>query len=1196
MPLMTWRLGDWLGVCKTGIRHRRRPLSRRAPTASAEKLEPRALLAGTAVVRGVTFIDANGDGNTGDDDDAGEIIARGIVVNLTGTSIANELVNASATTDADGTFTFIRVPAGSYKLTAQPGDKLVGTAVPAEVNVGGLDSEVKRDLPLKGLIPPLVSLRMFLNTTTLNSYPFAAAGDGRDAASNDAPTVLGAANLSISATTSTSPTAINRDLAEIFTDQNFDNSEVRFRTSTGNINVELYDKDTPITVDNFYEYANSGRYNDTIFHRLVDSFVLQGGGFKFDDTGNSFPSVSIDPTIKNEPDIVNRSNLANTVAMAKLGSDPNSASSQFFFNLADNSDNLDNQNGGFTVFGKIADTTPSAMTPVTDSVLLGLADTPISNQLSANSAFGELPLNNYTGTNFPTDAAPSNFLRILGIDTVRRDEFLTYTLLSDGSPTTTIDTTLFTATIVNHRLRVTPKSGQQGQADIVVRTTDEFGDSVTATFHVSVAPAGNVAPTATVALSPAQPLIDSTLTATATVADGNSNPVNLTYVWKNGSTVLKTTSATSSLTDTLDLTQSEMASNVSAGDTITIEVTPNDGFVDGTTVTAMQTLNSAPTATVALTPESPLVNSVLTATATSADVNGQPVKLTYVWKVGTTVVQTTSATSSLTDTLDLSKPDISTEAAGNIITVEITPNDGFVDGTTVTATQTLAASNSAPTATVALTPESPPVDSVLTATATSADVNGQPVKLTYVWKVGTTVVQTTSATSSLTDTLDLSKPDISTEAAGNIITVEITPNDGTVDGTTVTATQTLTSSNEVPTVLGAADLDVTFTTSASPTSQNVDLAGIFTDQDFENSEVQFRTSAGNINVELFDEDAPITVANFYEYANSGRYNDSIFHRLVDDFVLQGGGFAFNDATNSFPEVTEDSTIQNEFSATRSNLASTIAMAKLGGDPNSASSQFFFNLGNNSSNLNNQNGGFTVFGKIAGATSTTAVTDSVLLDLADTPISNRQSTNSAFSQLPLNNYAGTSFPTDATPDHFLRILGIDTVRRKEVLSYSLISDDAVVETIDTSLLTAVIVNHRLQITPKANASGQADIVVRATDLSGEFVTTTFRVTVVNDAPTATVAITPTDPTSDSVLTATATTSDANGQPVGLTYVWKKNGTDVLATHDNDNLIDTLDLGQFSLSPDDEISVEVTPNDGTIDGITVTDSVTINVTVV
>ena len=1094
MPLMTWRLGDWLGVCKTGIRHRRRPLSRRAPTASAEKLEPRALLAGTAVVRGVTFIDANGDGNTGDDDDAGEIIARGIVVNLTGTSIANELVNASATTDADGTFTFIRVPAGSYKLTAQPGDKLVGTAVPAEVNVGGLDSEVKRDLPLKGLIPPLVSLRMFLNTTTLNSYPFAAAGDGRDAASNDAPTVLGAANLSISATTSTSPTAINRDLAEIFTDQNFDNSEVRFRTSTGNINVELYDKDTPITVDNFYEYANSGRYNDTIFHRLVDSFVLQGGGFKFDDTGNSFPSVSIDPTIKNEPDIVNRSNLANTVAMAKLGSDPNSASSQFFFNLADNSDNLDNQNGGFTVFGKIADTTPSAMTPVTDSVLLGLADTPISNQLSANSAFGELPLNNYTGTNFPTDAAPSNFLRILGIDTVRRDEFLTYTLLSDGSPTTTIDTTLFTATIVNHRLRVTPKSGQQGQADIVVRTTDEFGDSVTATFHVSVAPAGNVAPTATVALSPAQPLIDSTLTATATVADGNSNPVNLTYVWKNGSTVLKTTSATSSLTDTLDLTQSEMASNVSAGDTITIEVTPNDGFVDGTTVTAMQTLNSAPTATVALTPESPLVNSVLTATATSADVNGQPVKLTYVWKVGTTVVQTTSATSSLTDTLDLSKPDISTEAAGNIITVEITPNDG------------------------------------------------------------------------------------------------------TVDGTTVTATQTLTSSNEVPTVLGAADLDVTFTTSASPTSQNVDLAGIFTDQDFENSEVQFRTSAGNINVELFDEDAPITVANFYEYANSGRYNDSIFHRLVDDFVLQGGGFAFNDATNSFPEVTEDSTIQNEFSATRSNLASTIAMAKLGGDPNSASSQFFFNLGNNSSNLNNQNGGFTVFGKIAGATSTTAVTDSVLLDLADTPISNRQSTNSAFSQLPLNNYAGTSFPTDATPDHFLRILGIDTVRRKEVLSYSLISDDAVVETIDTSLLTAVIVNHRLQITPKANASGQADIVVRATDLSGEFVTTTFRVTVVNDAPTATVAITPTDPTSDSVLTATATTSDANGQPVGLTYVWKKNGTDVLATHDNDNLIDTLDLGQFSLSPDDEISVEVTPNDGTIDGITVTDSVTINVTVV
>ena len=319
-------------------------------------------------------------------------------------------------------------------------------------------------------------------------------------------------------------------------------------------------------------------------------------------------------------------------------------------------------------------------------------------------------------------------------------------------------------------------------------------------------------------------------------------------------------------------------------------------------------------------------------------------------------------------------------------------------------------------------------------------------------------------------------------------------------------------------------------------------------------------------------------------------------------MLQGGGFAFDDTTDTFPEVTEDPTIQNEFNTTRSNLASTIAMAKLGGDPNSASSQFFFNLGDNSDNLDTQNGGFTVFGKIAGATSTTAVTDSVLLDLVDvappteTTISNQSSANSAFSALPLNDYSGTSFPTDATPENFLRILGIDTVRRKEALSYTVVSITSTAPSTAPPPVTAAIVNHRLQITSVANASGQADIVVRATDLSGEFVTTTFQVTVVNDPPTATVAITPTDPTSVSVLTATATTSDVNGQSVSLSYVWKVGSNTVKTISATTNLTDTLDLTNMTVNVDDIVTVEVTPNDGTIDGLTVTDSVTINVTVV
>lgn len=782
MPLMTWRLGDWLGFYKKGIRNRRRPLSRRV---AAERLEPRALLAGTAIVSGLTFIDANGSGDTGQiPSDEGEVVVRGVVVTL---SNAGNTFSETVTTDANGEFKFFRVPAGTYTLTAQPGTQLTGSAVTVGGVVVGESGEVNENIAMGELKPTIISLRQFLNTSTTETLPFEAAGNGRNG--NAIPTVLGTASSEVSFTTSATPTAQNVDLAGVFTDEDFENSEVQFQTSAGNINVELFDKDTPITVANFYEYVDSNRYDNTIFHRLANGFVLQGGGFSFNDTTDTFPSVSTDPTIQNEFSAT-RSNLASTIAMAKLGGNPNSASSQFFFNLGNNSANLDGQNGGFTVFGRIVGTTST--TTVTDSVLNdlvtpgGTSNTAVTNQVAStgNGALDELPLDDYSGASFPTDATPDNFLRILDIVTVRRNEALSYTLMSSNSPVAIIDTTLFTAEIVNHRLKVTPKANQSGVADIVVRATDLSGESVTRTFKVRVVPVGNVAPVATVTLNPAQPLVNSTLTATATATDGNTNPVNLTYVWKVGTTVVKTTSATSSLTDTLDLST---ISTDATGSIITVELTPNDGFVNGTVVTATRTLaagDSAPTATVALSPESPLVNSVLTATATY--VNGESVDLNYVWKVGTTTVKSTLHTSNLTDTLDLST--IGTEVAGNTVTVEVSPHDGSVNGATVTAARTLAASNSAPTATVALSPESPTVNSVLTATATTADANGQAVTLTYVWRIGSNVLKTTSVTSNLTDTLDLSSFAIT---VGDIVTLDMTPNDGTINGTTVSATKTI---------------------------------------------------------------------------------------------------------------------------------------------------------------------------------------------------------------------------------------------------------------------------------------------------------------------------------------------------------------------------------------------------------------------
>jgi cyclophilin family peptidyl-prolyl cis-trans isomerase len=95
-------------------------------------------------------------------------------------------------------------------------------------------------------------------------------------------------------------------------------------------------------------YVNAGRYNQSVLHRSLPGFVIQVGGFGLN--GNTVVPVPTNAAVPNEPGI---SNLRGTVAMAKLGSSPDSATSQWFINLEDNSQNLDAQNGGFTVFGRV---------------------------------------------------------------------------------------------------------------------------------------------------------------------------------------------------------------------------------------------------------------------------------------------------------------------------------------------------------------------------------------------------------------------------------------------------------------------------------------------------------------------------------------------------------------------------------------------------------------------------------------------------------------------------------------------------------------------------------------------------------------------------------------------------------------------------------------------------------------------------
>jgi len=159
--------------------------------------------------------------------------------------------------------------------------------------------------------------------------------------------------------------------------------------------------------------------------------------------------------------------------------------------------------------------------------------------------------------------------------------------------------------------------------------------------------------------------------------------------------------------------------------------------------------------------------------------------------------------------------------------------------------------------------------------------------------------------------------------------------------------------------------------------------------------VRFKTALGDIDVQLLPESAPATVRNFLNYMNKGAYDKSFIHRSVAGFIVQGGGYRF---TGSVSEIPQDAPVRNEFRL--SNLRGTIAMAKLGNDPNSATNQWFFNLGDNSRNLNNQNGGFTVFGRVANSAS-----QGIVDRIAAVPVPNPPIFASPFDQLPLINYRG-----------------------------------------------------------------------------------------------------------------------------------------------------------------------------------------------
>jgi cyclophilin family peptidyl-prolyl cis-trans isomerase len=391
----------------------------------------------------------------------------------------------------------------SFTLNATPPTQPTLQLSSADALGGNSNTTVNAAVTLVGQTSPGVQVQLFqgstlLGTTTADTtgaYTFGGVSLQQGANNYTVQAADSAGNLSQLETffirqsgpvaTASAPVAKNIavgsadqfvDLSDptFFIDGDIANSTIQFNTLAGPIDVQLLDTQAPQTVANFFQYIDQAAYVNDIFHRLSTSFVLQGGGFTFNPAGPTVNSLTTGPSVPNEFDNTNRPNVEGTLAMAKLGSDPNSATSQSFFNLVDNTQTLGvTNNGGFTVFGRL-------VSGADQRVLNTLINASVVDQSAFNSAFNTLPMNNYTGTNFPTDTTASNYDLITSVQILKQTEQLSYSIQSNTDTTGSI----VQASITFGQLKL--HAVGDGTATIVVKATDRVGATATVTFTVTV--------------------------------------------------------------------------------------------------------------------------------------------------------------------------------------------------------------------------------------------------------------------------------------------------------------------------------------------------------------------------------------------------------------------------------------------------------------------------------------------------------------------------------------------------------------------------------------------------------------------------------------------------------------------------------------------------------------------------------------
>jgi cyclophilin family peptidyl-prolyl cis-trans isomerase len=251
--------------------------------------------------------------------------------------------------------------------------------------------------------------------------------------------------------------------------------------------------------------------------------------------------------------------------------------------------------------------------------------------------------------------------------------------------------------------------------------------------------------------------------------------------------------------------------------------------------------------------------------------------------------------------------------------------------------------------------------------------------------------------------------------------------------------------------------------------------------------VQFRTVLGTFNVELFPAAAPITVPNFLNYVNAGRFDNSFVHRSDKGLgVIQGGGFVITSAAPlaAEPIATEtDPMIALEYNL--ANTRGTIAMARTG-EPNSAQSGWFINMDDNSIEFGPANGGgYAVFGRVTGSGMTVADAIHALNIYIANP----------FTQLPLIGFTGS-------PLLYAHLVVVNAVESIPIFPNAAGQNSVVnfsVTNTNPTLITAEVSGSLLNLTLAAGYVGTADLTVTATDTNGQSAEITFRVNVTGPPP-------------------------------------------------------------------------------------------------